>query len=783
MSVLKKIMQIILLIVLVLSFIVIGIPVGVIIAFWNDLPSLEPLEYETQSWHYPAKIYSDIAYIQREASLDKLLERLKRLDYSQFMNEPTDAGQFHLKNPADSPTNEMKLYLRDLRYPRFILPARQLTIRIKAKKIAEIQNTEGRSLTKFVLEPEEIAEFYGSEGTDRELVYLSEIPDTLTNAFIAIEDKRFYKHPGFDLYRIAGSLWRNIKHIRDDSYIVQGASTITQQLARDLFLTRQQLYTRKIKEALLAVKIERKYTKGEILERYLNRIDLGRYGAREVYGIRQAARYYFGKDVLDLNLPECAALASLPKDQTRYSPVKNPENSKGRRRLVLRQMMMQGFITEQEYRESSEAQLVTVPLEMQSSSRYVASYFLEYIRGQLESKYEPSALHRRGLKIYTTLDMSMQIAANKAVEDRLRELDAKIRFQPYAENRARWFAGEREKGVRHPKGYLQAALMSIDPATGNVKAMVGGRDFYASQFNRAVQSRRSPGSAFKPFIFCTAFAHNMATATTIVMDEQWETEDPSSSDGFWRPENFYEMFYGQVTVRKMLTRSINVATARFLSENIVPEGPAKAVAIARAMGIKSPLAAVPALALGSSGVSLLELTSAYGVWANQGMRAEPISVRYILDMEGNILEENTPPARRVLDEEVAYLMAYLMQGVVNGGTGRNLRKLHGFDRPAAGKTGTTNDEADAWFMGFLPDLAVGVWVGFDDYGKSIGYTGALAALPIWASFIKSVADGPVKDFPVPDGIIFKDVDAETGMLATSRTTNIVREAFIKGTEE
>ena len=779
MSMLKKIIQIALLVILVLSFIAVGIPIGVIIAFWNDLPSLEPLEYETQSWHYPAKIYSDVARIPLESSLENLLERLERLDYSQVLKEPTEPGQFHLKSPPDSPTNEAKLYLRRLRYPRFILPARRITIRSKAGKIINIQDSDSRSVTQFVLEPEMIAEFYGSEGTDRELVSISEIPDTLTNAFIAIEDKRFYKHPGFDMHRIAGSLLQNIKHIRDKNYIVQGASTITQQLARDLFLTRKQLYTRKIKEALLAVKIERRYTKNEILERYLNRINLGRYGAREVYGIEQAARYYFGKDIRDLNLAECASLAGLPKDQTRYSPVKNPEHSKRRRRLVLMQMRIQGFITEAEYREASEFQLVTIPVTLQSSSKYVSSYFLEHIRKQLESKYEPSALHRRGLEIYTTIDMSMQLAAISVVNNRLQELDGKLRFQPYAENRARWFAGERGEGIRFPGEYLQAALVSIEPSTGNVKAMVGGRDFYVSQFNRAVQSMRSPGSAFKPFIFCTAFANNLAKPTTVVMDEHWEIEDRYSPDGIWQPHNFYEIFYGQVTLRKMLTRSINVATARFLYENI---GPEKAAATARAMGIKSPLAPVPALALGASGVNLLELTSAYGVWANQGMLAEPICVRYILDMEGNILEENTPPARRVLKEEVAYLMAYLMKGVVDEGTGRNLRKLHGFNRPAAGKTGTTNDEADAWFLGFTPDLVAGVWVGFDEYGRSIGYTGALAALPIWADFMTAVVDGPVKDFPVPEGIVFRDVDAETGLPATNKTTNIVREAFIKGTE-
>ncbi|MFQ5796501.1 MAG: penicillin-binding protein 1A [Candidatus Bipolaricaulia bacterium] len=774
---LKKIIQILLLIAIVFFCIGMGIPIGVIIAYWNDLPSLEPLEYKTQSWHYPTKVYSDICQFSAGMSQVNLLERLKRLGYEQVDSELVSEGQFYLKQPVNSSTNEMKLYLRELNYPRLVLKPRLITIEIKSKKIADIKGADGTYLSKLILEPEVIAEFYGSEGTDRELVSVDEIPQDLINAFIAIEDKRFYRHFGFDLYRIMGALYWNFKH--RGSVTKQGASTLTQQLARDLFLNRRQLYTRKIKEALLAVKIERKYTKDEILERYFNRVDLGRYGSREIYGVREAARYYFGKEVWGLNIQECATLAAIPKDQMRYSPIRNPDRSFSRRQIVLGQMLRYGFIDKAQYDAAAASALETVSIREQEPHKQMG-YFLEYIRSQVETNYKPTAINWQGMKIYTTVDVSMQLAANKAVQRRLQELDEKaLGFPPYESNKVKWFAGEREDGIRNPAEYIQAALVSIEPSTGYVKAMVGGRDWYVTQYNRAVQAKRQLGSAFKPFVYCAGFANGLITPATIFVDEPWQLEDPSQPGGFWRPRNFYEKYYGQVTIRKMLVHSINVATARLLSETI---GPEKAVAIARLLGVKSPLPPYPSLALGAAEVRVLEITSAYGVFANQGMRTEPICVKYILDREGRILEENTPSVQRVLDKKVAYLTTYLMQGVVDNGTGRNLRRKHQFSRPAAGKTGTTNDETDAWFIGFVPDLVTGVWVGFDDFAQSTRCSGAIAALPIWADFMKSVVDGPEKEFQEPDGIIKMKIDRDTGLPAIKASTDVIQEAFIRGTE-
>jgi 1A family penicillin-binding protein len=775
MKILKTTLKLLLLIIIVFFLIGVGIPVGVIIAYWNNLPSLEPLEYETQSWHYPTKVYSDITRIPTGTPLNSLLRRLERLEYKRIYQETPSEGQFYLKNPEDSEANEMIIYLRELDYPRLRLPSRLIAVEFAKGEITNISSIDQPSTRHFILEPEVISEFYGSEGTDRELVSLSQIPPILTKSFVAIEDKRFYKHWGFDPYRILGLVYLNLRHGR----IVGGASTITQQLARDLFLTREQKITRKIKEALLAIKIERKYTKDEILERYLNNVNLGRYGSREIYGVGQAARYYFGKNVWELNIQESATLAGIPQNPPKYSPVKNPENCRSRRQLVLRQMLKEGFINSVQYKEAFESDLEMVPISDISGKK--AAYFLEYIRLQLEEKYGTSVLYRRGLKVYTTLDMSMQLEASNAVQTQLRELDRywAWNFLPYEENKAKWFAGERGNGVRSPKSYLQAALVSIDPATGCVKAMIGGRDFYVTPFNRAVKPHRQPGSAFKPFVYCTAFAHNMATPTTTVVDEPWGVRVPG---GFWRPRNFKRRYYGRVTIRKMITKSINIATARFMYENIGFSNVDKVIKLASDMGVTSPLDPVPALALGSSAISLLELTSAYGVWANRGIRAEPICIKYVLDMENNILMENNPPPRRVLDEDVAYQITYLLQGVIKEGTGRNASIKFGFNRPAAGKTGTTNDETDAWFIGFVPDMVTGVWVGFDEYTRSVRRTGALAALPIWSQFMKSVVEGPVKDFAVPDGIVFRYVDADTGLPAREDSGNAIREAFIRGRE-
>ncbi|HGJ66930.1 TPA: PBP1A family penicillin-binding protein, partial [bacterium] len=643
--------------------------------------------------------------------------------------------------------NEVKIYLRDLRYPRLDRKGIIVNLKIEKGKITSIEDAEGSALNEFVFEPEVIDEFYGGEGIDREIVSLAEIPDIVRRAFIAIEDKRFYKHSGIDPYRILGAIWWDITHFSRE----QGGSTITQQLARDLFLTRERLITRKIKEWLMAIKIERKYTKDEILERYLNRINLGRVGSREIYGVEQAAKYYFGKHVWDLNLQESATLAGIPKWPPKYSPIKNPEESKKRRQIILKQMLDLGYITKTQYTKAVESPLITVSAG-ESWSMDIA-YLLEYIRTEMEKKFEPTAIYSQGLNIYTSIDMSMQLDANNAMQKHLKLMDKSLKFPEYTENKARWLAGA--KDVVPPESYIQSALVAINPTNGNIKAMVGGRDFSINQFNRAVQAKRQPGSAFKPFVYCTAFA-NKITPSDILIDAPLSLKVP---EGRWEPKNISFKYSGEVTVRQALTRSLNVPTVRLLMDNRV--GIDKVIDLAKAMGIESPLSHVPSIALGSSEVNVLEITSAFGVWANQGIRIAPTAIKYVTDREENILDESTPRPKKVMEKNIAYITTHVLRGVIDGGTGGKVRSL-GFRRPAAGKTGTSSDYKDAWFIGFVPDLVAGVWVGFDDI-KSTRRTGSEAAVPIWTDFMKNAVDGPEKDFQVPSGVSFKSYGEVVGL--------------------
>ncbi len=762
---LSRRLQIFLMIIVILFFVSLGIPIGVILGYWNKLPSLDSLEYENKSWRFPSKVFSDVAYIYPDTSYIKLLQRLERLNYQLTNSEPTSPGEFYLSDREGNEPSEMRIYLRRLRYPRLDREPMFVIIKIDKGKISSIKNKDGLPLNEIILEPEELDEFYGGEGIDREIVTLSQVPDDLRNAFLAIEDKRFYRHIGIDPYRIIGAIIYDIRHWTRE----QGGSTITQQLARDLFLTRERIITRKIKEWLMAIKIERKYTKDEILERYLNRINLGRVGSREIYGVEQAAKYYFGKHAWELSLPECATLAAIPKSPTKYSPVKNPENARSRRQIVLKQMLDLKYITKAQYDNAIKTPLVTVSVG-ESWSADIA-YFLEYVRTELEKRFEPSALYGHGYSIYTTLDMSMQLSANIAVQKQLRILDKSLKFPDYEENKIKWISNERGKGVEPPDSYIQSALVCIEPSTGYIKAMVGGRDFSINQFNRAVQAQRQPGSAFKPFIYCAAFANKLATPADVIVDAPWGIRAPDGK--YWEPKNFSHRYSGPVTLRTALVKSLNVPTAKLMNERV---GVNRVIELAQAMGIKSPLAHVPSLALGSSEVNVLEITSAYGVWANQGVRAEPISVKYVIDREDNIIEENIPKTKRVLEKNVAYQMIHVMKGVVDGGTASRIRSL-GFKRPTAGKTGTTNDSTDAWFIGFVPDLVTGVWVGFDD-PKSTRKTGAEAALPIWADFMKAVVDGPEKDFPVPGGVMFRTVGNVIGSDGNSKPS---KEVFLPGT--
>jgi penicillin-binding protein 1A len=515
-----------------------------------------------------------------------------------------------------------------------------------------------------------------------------------------------------------------------------------------LFLSPKKTYTRKIKEILLALEIERRYTKEEILERYLNKI----YFGHGVYGVEAASLLYFNKSVRHLILPECVVLASLPKAPNQYSPLINLSATKKRALLVLRRMTQLGYITPEEAVLAKRELISWKPKRDTKEKGGGASYFVEYIRQKLEQTFGSDYVYRGGLKVYTTVDLRMQEAAEMALGEGLRKLNTTSKSQK-----------------------IEGALIAIDPRNGFIKAMVGGSGFTkTNQINRAIQARRQPGSAFKPFLYVAAIDNGFTPTTTIVDSPvcfRCGGED-------WIPQNYDGKYHGQVSLREALERSINVASVKLMSW-VKPE---RVVEYAQRMGIESRLAPNLSLALGTSEVTPIELTRAYGVFANQGIKTKPMAIRYIEDRVGNIILRNKPCREAVLTPETSFILTYLMQGVVKRGTARTIGRKTSW--PIAGKTGTTNKYIDAWFVGFTPTLVATVWIGYDKGRIPIGEkaTGGAIAAPIWFDFIKEALEEPPHPFPVPKGIIFCNIDPTTGCLATRWCPKIIKEAFIKNTE-
>lgn len=581
-----------------------------------------------------------------------------------------------------------------------------------------------------------IAEFYIER---RNVIPFSEIPKYAKDAVLAVEDARFYLHPGLDIFGLLRAIFADIKA----GEFIQGGSTITQQLSKMLFLKPERSLSRKIKEAIIALQIERAYSKDEILNLYLNQV----YFGSGAYGIEAAAQTYFGKSAKELTLSESAMLAGLPKAPTAFSPFRNPERSLSRRSRVLRRMVDKGYIEEE---DAMRAEKEPVPVPPKGGLNK-APYFVEYIRQGMEGRYGHD-VYTEGLNIYTTLDLKAQEAATKALRKGLKAVDDRYKKRDVL---------------------IQGAILALEPGTGYIKAMVGGKDFYETQFNRSYQALRQPGSAFKPFVYVTAL-DNGFTPDDII--EDGPVSYPGAKKGvIWSPKNFSGKFQGPVTLRKAIAESINAVAVKLLDR----VGVNTTIEYARRLGVKSELKPYLPLALGASDLTLLEITSAYGVFANMGVKASPIAILRVTDRRGRVLEENFPVLEEVIKPDVAYLMTDLLKGVIEHGTGWKARELK---RPLAGKTGTTNEYSDAWFIGYSPSLVAGVWVGYDDH-RSIGAkeTGARAALPIWMDFMKEILKNtPPEDFPVPEGIVF--LNTKTGKKAVHYDATL-KGAEVVGTSE
>lgn len=699
-----------------------------------------------------------------------------------------------------------------------------------------------------------IGEFYKER---RIVVSLAQMPQTLIQAFIAAEDSRFFTHKGVDFLSILRAMFKNI----EAGTIVQGGSTITQQVTKSFLLTPEKSFSRKIKEAILAYRIDKSFTKEEILFLYLNQIYLG-HGA---YGVEAAAGNYFGKGVNELNLAECAMLAGLPQAPSRYSPFRHPERAKQRQIYVLNRMVEENYISNIEATEAVNAKLDIRPRKNWYIEE-VPSY-TEYVRQYVQNTYGADMLYNEGLQVYTAVNIEMQKTAESEIDKELRNLDkrqgyrgplkhlSRTEIEPFLQSLKsesdgpenslnsvltgvvtavddnqkmlrirtthasgtmaladiRWARkpdpelSSAEAPVRQPSEVLsvgdvilvsakgsvadnglvpfaleqtpavQAALLCIETETALVKTMVGGRDFKDNQFNRATQSRRQPGSAFKPIIYAAAMDKGF-TPASIIVDSPIYFKD-RGNDFKWQPKNYDEKYNGPTLLRDALAKSRNIVSIKLLQEI----GVKYAIDYAHKLGIESPLHPDLSIALGSSGVSLLEITSAYSVFANNGNLMAPIFITKIVDRNGNILELNSPRRKKVIEKSTAYVMTSMLESVVKEGTGQRAKELQ---RPAAGKTGTTNNLNDAWFIGYTPEYVTGTWVGFDEeasLGK--GETGGRAALPIWLGFMKRIlADKPVRVFETPEEVVFSKIDTETGLMPSSESRNTRFEVFKDGTQ-
>jgi penicillin-binding protein 1A len=575
----------------------------------------------------------------------------------------------------------------------------------------------------------------------RIFVPLAQIPQSLRNAVIATEDRRFYSHWGVDPIGVARAAVQNYRRRR----ISEGGSTITQQLTKVLFLTPDRSMERKLKEAVLALELERRYSKDRILEMYLNQVYFG-HGA---YGVEAAARTYFGKSVSELNVRESALIAGLPRAPSNYSPFDHPDAAKLRRELVFRRMVEFGALKDADAKRLTRTDLGLIPAERR---RTTGQYFLDYVQQTLEAKYGADLVFKGGLRVYTTLNPAMQLQAERALREGVKALETRT---------------ANAKPGEHPEG----AIITIEPQTGYVKAMVGGYDFFRSEFNRAVQAKRQPGSAFKPFVYIAALESGFTAASRI--DDSPVTYPVGRAGNAWKPENYDRKFRGSTTLQQALEESVNVVTVK-LQERI---GINRTIQVARRLGVSSPLNLNLTLALGSSDLTLLELTSAYGVLANQGVWMAPSTIRHVTDAYGKLLEEHVPEGKDALSPELAYLATHMLRGVVERGTGQAAKAL---GRPVAAKTGTTNDYSNAWFIGFTPRLATGVWVGYDR-PRSLGRdeTGSRVAVPIWLAYMSKVlGDTPKEDFPIPDRVVLLPVDLDP----SNECTRAVLMAFVRGTE-
>ena len=645
--------------------------------------------------------------------------------------------------------------------------ANALAVQFNGRVIRAIRPLAGGSdLGTAEIEPELITNLFDSSREKRRPVRYEDLPPILVQAILSAEDKRFFEHPGFDFIRIFGAAWADIRH----SQHMQGASTITMQVARTYFLTTDRTWKRKLAEAMLSFELEQRFNKQQIFEMYANEVYLGNRGSFGLRGFAEASVAYFGKDLRQLTLPECAFLAGLIRAPNYYSVSdRHPERALQARDRVLAQMEENKYVTGADVQDAKRVPLKLVRTAVSSNE---APYFVDMVKDHLLENYTEQDLLSSNYRVYTTLDPELQRAAAAAVDGGMKNVDALLARKYEKQRRA-----NAKKGITEPVPQVQAALVALDPRTGEIKALVGGRDYGQSQLNHAL-AHRQPGSVFKPFVYAAAFnnavdgAQPLVTPATTIDDEPTVFEFDGQE---YTPNNYGEKFMGKVTVRQALTNSLNVATVK-VAEMV---GYGRVVQIARQMGLASNIRPTPAVALGAYELTPVEVAGAYTAFATMGTRAEPMYVKSVVSAGGNALERNTPVNKLVLDPRVAYLVDSILIDVLNKGTGAQVR-ARGFTLPAAGKTGTSRD---GWFAGFTTNLVCVIWIGFDD-NRDFGLSGGATAAPIWADFMIHATALPgyrdVREFEKPEGVDSILIDSDTLEVATPLCPTTRDEVYIAG---
>ena len=696
----------------------------------------------------PSLVYAAARVLEPGVSVttSDLAGALDRLGYQQVAGDPQAPGQF--RRGADG----WDIFLRASADPESARPALRVRLDVKDDRVRAVVNAgDGTRVDRVELEPEVLGDLGDLSYRLRRPVRLASVPPHVLAAVLAAEDHRFFEHSGVDVRAIGRAMWVNLRH----AGLVEGGSTITQQLVKSLDGA-QRTWLQKVRSALLAVALECRYSKAEILEAYLNTVYLGQYGPVSMYGLGAAAITYFQKDVKDLDVAEAAMLAGMIRGPNRYSPVLNPYRARARRNVVLRRMRDHGLVSPAVFDEAIARSVAGIQATPPRTP--MGLQFFDEVLAQLAPMQAGTDARRAGLRIYTTVDPVLQRTAEAVLAEKLEQLE------------------RRDQSLRRfeRKRRLQGALIALDPTTGEIRALVGSRNYWVSQFNRATQARRHPGSTFKPIVYLAALRGGprgespLLTAASLVQDAPLTVEDQGESWSLRKQRGF---FLGQVTVRQALAHSLNapaVSTAQHVGLEAV-------VRTARDLGFTSPMVARPALALGGLEVVPLELAAAYATLANAGVPTTPTTIRAVVNGSGSVTRPRRERGPTAVTPEEAYVITHLLRSVVDTGTA-GMSKVLGLTVPAAGKTGST--DRDAWFVGYTPRLVTLVWVGFDDW-DTLQLSGARGALPIWVEFMHTAADViPSGPFQVPTSIVFRDIDVTTGKLATPFCRLVIREAFL-----